>query len=235
MVNRLSELKDDEFVSNPTARTPCCLVLDISGSMYGDPINELQRGVELFVKELKNDDYAYDSAEVAVVTFGGVVRKVSDFCSVEDIRIPRLEADGMTPMGEAVNMAIDMVKRRKKLYSDAGIDYHQPWLVLMTDGRPEGEDENITRTAAAITSKMVNEKDLVIIPIGIGSGADREILSTFSPKWEPLKLDGLNFKEFFLWLSASMARQSASFPGDKQKVDKDGMKEWVDPKGWDEF
>ena len=41
-------LRQEDLVENPTARVPICLVLDVSGSMDGEPIRELNEGVELF-------------------------------------------------------------------------------------------------------------------------------------------------------------------------------------------
>ena len=40
-------LRREDLVNNPTARVPVCLCLDISGSMDGDPIDELNKGVRL--------------------------------------------------------------------------------------------------------------------------------------------------------------------------------------------
>lgn len=41
-------LNFDDLANNPSARVLVCLCLDASASMQGDPINELNRGVELF-------------------------------------------------------------------------------------------------------------------------------------------------------------------------------------------
>jgi len=37
-----------EFAENPEPRCPCVLLLDVSGSMAGQPINELNEGIQLF-------------------------------------------------------------------------------------------------------------------------------------------------------------------------------------------
>ena len=48
-------LRRKDLVENPTARVPVCLCLDVSGSMSGDPINELNRGVKQFYDAIRND------------------------------------------------------------------------------------------------------------------------------------------------------------------------------------
>ena len=75
---------------------------------------------------------------------------------------------------------------------------------------------------------MVNSKKLTIFPIGIGSVADMDTLSRFSPQRMPLHLKEMRFKEFFQWLSQSVARTSMSMPGEKIKLDIDGLKGWAD-------
>mgnify|MGYP001563056648 CR=1 FL=1 len=216
-------IRSDELVSNPTARVPVCLCLDTSGSMDGDPISELNAGVALFFDALRSDEVAQYAAEIAVVTFGGAVQRLLEFGSVANQRIPPLAADGQTPMGEGVITALELLEARKRQYSNAGIDYFQPWLVLMTDGQPtDSIDDAVTRTTALVTNRK-----LTIFPIGIGAKADMSKLAEFSPNRSPLRLQGLKFKEFFEWLSRSVSRVSQSVPGQSVPLDEKGIKGWA--------
>jgi uncharacterized protein YegL len=218
-------LNNDDFLENPTPRVPVCLCLDASGSMSGDPINELNAGVIAFFESVKEDEVARFSAEVSIVSFCGYSpRRELDFDSIERQTPPRLQASGNTPMGAAVTMALDLLDSRKLEYQKAGIDYFQPWLVLMTDGRPTDEIAG----AAQRTSKLVEEGKLTIFPIAIGSGADMATLKSFSPKREPLRLQGLNFAAFFEWLSKSVTRVSQSIPGQSIPLDVEGLKGWAE-------
>lgn len=222
--NLLVRLED--LVNNPTARVPVCLCLDTSGSMDGMPIDELNEGVHLFYKAIREDETALYSAEVSIVTFGGYAQCIADFASLEvQPNAPTLSANGMTPMGEAVNMGLDLLEQRKTEYKDRGVDYYQPWLVLMTDGAPNGDSAELSR-AINRTVDLVNQKKLTVFPIGIGSEADMGVLAQFSPKRPPLKLQGLKFREFFAWLSKSVSKTSQSTPGESVKLDVDGIKGW---------
>ena len=221
-------LRLEDLVNNPTARVPVCLCLDTSGSMEGQPIEELNEGVHLFYEAIKEDETALYSAEISIVTFGGNAECIKDFSSLEiQPEAPKLSAYGMTPMGEAVNMALDLLEKRKEEYKDKGVDYYQPWLVLMTDGEPNGDAEELSK-AINRTANLVNQKKLTVFPIGIGKGADMEVLAKFSPKRSPLKLQGLKFKEFFAWLSKSVSKTSQSPPGETIKLDIEGIKGWGD-------
>ena len=222
-------LKYEDLVNNPTARVPVCLCLDTSGSMEGDSINELNEGIKLFYEAIRADETAMYSAEICIVTFGGdAATLIKDFATVEQqTNIPRFSADGMTPMGEAVNMALDLLEERKQEYKDKGVDYFQPWLVLMTDGNPTDEPQELKR-AVLKTQNAVNAKKLTVFPIGIGDDADMNMLAQFSPKRSPLKLKDLRFREFFVWLSQSVSRTSQSMPGESISLDMEGLKGWAE-------
>lgn len=214
-------LRQEELVENPTARLPVCLVLDTSASMTGTPIKELQEGVNIFFPELLGDEVAKYSAEVAIVTFGGQVEMPVDFAAVTSQTVPSLKAGGMTPMGEAVEKALELLDTRKDEYKRAGVDYYQPWLVLMTDGSPT---DSIAR-ASQLVDQLSKDKKLAVFAIGVGNDADMNELGKLSGGRGALKLNGLEFNKFFLWLSASVARVSQSVPGNK--VDLDPVSAWA--------
>jgi uncharacterized protein YegL len=216
-------LRQEELVDNPTPRVPICLVLDVSGSMDGAPIQELEQGVSMFFDAIREDEVARYSAEISIVTFGGVARPALDFYSIERQEVPSFYANGGTPMGEAVNLALDLLEHRKNEYKNAGVDYYQPWLVLMTDGSPTDD----IYSACDRVSELVASKKLALFPIGIGNSVDMKTLGKFSPNREPLQLKGLNFKEFFVWLSQSVSRVSQSTPGESVQLDVKGLSSWA--------
>ncbi|WP_458449213.1 vWA domain-containing protein [Fibrobacter sp.] len=226
MNKNLLNLEDLE--NNPSSRVPVCLVLDTSGSMEGDSINELNEGVRLFYDAVRSDETALYAAEISVVTFGGNASCQADFSTLEhQSDAPQFYACGGTPMGEAMNMALDMLEKRKGEYKASGVDYYQPWIVLMTDGMPNGSQSELSRSIQR-TCDLINDRKLTIFPIGIGEDADMDVLARYSPKRSPLKLQGLNFKEFFAWLSKSVSKVSQSTPGDKVQLDVDGIKGWAE-------
>lgn len=225
-------IKIDDLVDNPVARVPICLCLDTSGSMNGEPLQELNRGIEQFFKELQLDETAKYAAEIAIVTFGEQVKTEAEFQSLYlQQEVPQIsEAIGRTPMGEGVNRALDLLADRKQSYKEAGVDYFQPWLVLMTDGKPfkdrPGELDRAIKRIEELVGKE-GKSHLTIFPIGIGDKADMSILAKLSPKRVPVKLKGLKFAEFFSWLSKSVSKTSQSMPGDKVELDIEGMKGWA--------
>ncbi|WP_294447964.1 VWA domain-containing protein [uncultured Mailhella sp.] len=218
----LNDFGNDDLIDNPTTRVPVCLCLDTSGSMLGQPIDELNRGLKQFFQEVAADEVAQSAADICIVTFGDKgARLFQDFSSLEATACPQLTASGGTPMGEALTIALDKLEQRKQKYKDSGVDYWQPWLVLMTDGQPNG-DKLALEAACLKASSLQAEKKLNIFPIGIGKDADMTVLSRVSPYRTPLKLAGLKFVEFFQWLSRSVSRTSQSIPGEKVELPPNG-------------
>jgi|TARA_B100001971_G_scaffold175939_1_gene169780 uncharacterized protein YegL len=216
-------INEDELANNPSPRIPICLVLDTSKSMYGAAIKELNNGVSLFMSAILDDEVTRYSAELSVITFGGVVHNVIEFGSIENQKIPKFKAYGGTLMGEAIETTLDLLDERKKEYQKAGVDYFQPWMIIMTDGRP---GDNINNVITQIT-ELIKKRKLTLFPIAIGEKADLSILSKLSPEKKPLKLKGLKFNEFFQWLSRSVSVVSQSIPGEKIELDIEGLKEWA--------
>ena len=109
-----------------------------------------------------------------------------------------------------------ILEARKQQYKIAGVDYFQPFMILMTDGQPTTEEHLSVATQAC---ELEAGRKLTVIPIGIGSAADMKVLAMFSKKRPPLRLKGLQFAEFFQWLSKSVVRVSESQPGDQVQLD----------------
>lgn len=232
------------FVDNPEPRCACVLLLDTSGSM-GDmrpvstaltpvervlnqaspvklvrPIDELNAGLAAFHSELLSDDMAVKRVELSVVTFGPI-KKVVEFQNPDLFRAPHLSAGGDTPMGAAIERAVQMLHERKDAYKRNGVSYYRPWIFMITDGEPTDEWQH----AAALVRAGEQARSFAFFAIGV-EGANMEILSQISVR-QPLGLNGLRFREMFLWLSTSLGAVSRSTPGDELSLQNP-----LTPDGW---
>ncbi|MBD6618424.1 VWA domain-containing protein [Komarekiella sp. 'clone 1'] len=198
-----------EFVENPENRCPVILLLDTSGSMSGQPIQKLNRGLAIFKEDVLKDSQASLSLEVAMITFGPIVKLMQDFVTIDQFIPPILEVDGVTPMSGAIEYALDFLENRKQTYKDNGILYYRPWVFLITDGAPTDS----WQSAAQRLREAEAQSRLLFFAVGV-QGADMNILKQISPpERPPVMLNGLDFRELFVWLSTSMKRVSSGKVG----------------------
>ncbi|MDR1740340.1 MAG: VWA domain-containing protein [Synergistaceae bacterium] len=207
MTRRASTIaSDDDFAGNPEPRCPCVLLLDVSESMVGQPIDELNAGLTTFKDALVDYPVAMKRVEVAIVTFGEAVVLKMPFTEAERFEPPILTAGGLTPMGEAISEAIRLVKERKGIYRKNGIAYYRPWIFLVTDGEPTDDWYSVSD----LVKTGEDAKAFIFYAVGV-MDANMDILQQISIR-EPLKLDGLKFQELFKWLGNSVGA-STSTPG----------------------
>ena len=201
---------DPEFVENAEPRCPCLLLLDTSTSMRGRPMAELNEGLQTFKAQLMADAMATQRVEVGIVTFGPV-RVHTQFQTADAFTAPTLQANGDTPLGAAIDQGLDLLDARKRAYKEAGVAYYRPWVFLITDGAPT----DTWKQAAARVRDGDNSarKSFSFFAVGV-EGADMATLRDIcSPDRPPLKLQGLNFRELFTWLSSSLGGVAKSQPG----------------------
>jgi uncharacterized protein YegL len=207
----------NDFASNPEPRCPCVLLLDVSGSMGGRPLEELNAGLATFRDDLSSNALALKRVEVAIVTFGPVKVEMP-FTTASSFYPPGLQSQGDTPTGAAISQALTLVEDRKRDYKSNGISYYRPWVFLITDGQPT----DAWQSAAAAIREGEASKKFAFFAIGV-HGADMNMLRQISVR-EPLSLQGLKFRELFSWLSSSLRSVSSSTPGTEVPLEA--------PKGW---
>lgn len=183
------------------------LIVDTSISMMGRPIEELNKGLKEFGEGLRQDSLALGRADVTVISFNSTVKTEIPFCPAAQYQAPELAVDGLTALNEAIDMALDALEERKKLYRDTGVEYYRPWLFVLTDGK--ASDEEREASTKARLRDYIERNKVVFMPMGIGKNADIAKLQDYYPENAPKKpvltADSKSFKEAFVWLSSSIA------------------------------
>jgi uncharacterized protein YegL len=189
----------------------CVLVLDTSGSMQGPPIAQLNQGLQDFYADIHNDSTTSSRLEICIVEFNSDVMCIQEPSLVSNFSMPYLDVTGTTKLVDGVRMAMRKVHERKTWYRSTGQKFYRPWIVLMTDGAPD-PNQDVNGLARELEEGSIN-KHFNFFAIGV-QGADMAMLQKISPSSRPpAQLQGLRFAEFFEWLSASLSQASGSEPG----------------------
>lgn len=207
-------ITEGDFGKSTKKRLPICFCLDVSGSMIspmangGTRIGELNRAYDRFITTMKNNAEVAKSADIAIVTFGGKVDIVKQFASLEKQEFTEIQVNNrsFTPMGDGISVALQLLEKRKEAYKLRGIKYFQPWLVVITDGEPEGPNAAENYEMALQRVNMLEQQNkLVVFNIAIGTDCNFSNLKRLSCKnSEPIYVSESNdFNKFFKYLGSS--------------------------------
>lgn len=210
-----------DYINNPNQRTPCVLVLDVSGSMNDKTptgrsrIQELSAGLFALQEALNEDSTALVRVQLAVVSVGGPrsqAEVMMDWTDATHFQAFNLSAYGGTPLAVGLRLGLDLIEQAKQNLKASGVSYTRPWMMVISDGEPS--DSQSDWDHAVLKCQLAEEGNKVeIFSIGV-DGADLNKMSEFS-KRPPLVLADMKFRELFVWLSASLSAASRSRPGDQ--------------------
>lgn len=194
----------DIYVHEPKP-LPVILLLDVSGSMAGEPIQQLNKAVEQMITSFSASENYEIEIQVAIITFGNEVKLHMPYTSASDINFKHLSVSGCTPMGLALRMAKDMIECKETTKSRA----YRPAVILVSDGGPTDTweshlDNFISHGRSSKCDRMA---------VAIGAGADMNVLNRFVEGCELPVLKAENaaqIREKFKYITMSVTTRSQS-------------------------
>lgn len=198
----------------------CVFLLDTSNSMnINNAIGKLNEGIKTF-KDQTVDEHTKACIDVALVSFGPDVKVHQGFKPVSEMITPTLTAGGNTPMGAAINKALDMVTEQKKKYTKYGTPYFRPWVFCITDGAPNDS------YAAAVQrlKQMEAEKRVLGYCVGV-ENFDRNVMAGIFDTARIFELDHLNFSALFKFVSNSLVAVRNSDPNGSAAMEVEAPKD----------
>ena len=183
-------------------------ILDVSYSMDGPPIEQLNEGLDRFKEEVCRDKQTRDILDVAIIQFNDKHEIAQDFVPIEYMTPAHLKAQGGTNFTKPIREALKMTDERSRFYRRSGTEPYKPWVILVTDGEPL---DDITEVAQEVT-EMQNAGKVRFIALGVGdynSAALKKLTDVV------FRMDGTDFTSFFDWVGKSMRSVSQSSPGEK--------------------
>ena len=198
---------------NRNERLPCVLIVDGSDSMKsGNAIDLLNQGLRTFQDDLRSDDTASLRVQVLVIRVGGTADVVTDWIDAINFTAPTIHADGGTPLGAGIELALSKIEQQLGLLKANSIARKKPWVFLMSDGAPT--DGQAWENAAARLRKAQVDGSLLGFPIAIGADANAQELKKAVPEDRAVvQVEAAKFKEMFKFISYSSRSASKGAQG----------------------
>ncbi|MBF0554917.1 MAG: VWA domain-containing protein [Nitrospirae bacterium] len=156
-------------------RQPVYLLLDTSGSMSGEPIEAVRRGVKTLLAELRSDPCAIEAVYLSVITFDSTASQVAPLRDLMNFIEPTISAfdatsaSDATSLGAALSLLMNCVENEVIKSSPTQKGDFKPIVFLLTDGQPTDQWEN---AADQVKQKKISN----IIAFAAGLGADSSSL-----------------------------------------------------------
>lgn len=211
-------------------RLPVYFVLDVSESMVGEPLQQVQEGMRMIIQDLRNDPYALETVFVSIIAFAGKAYNILPLEELYRFYPPQLPVGDGTSLGEALNCLMsDLDRSIQKTTMEAKGDW-KPIIFLFSDGVPTDDPSKAIEKWNRGYRKWCN-----LIAVSIGDGVDTSLFGQMTDHVLRLKdTDKNSFREFFKWVTASIKTSSVSVSNysddDMKLAPTDGINlEKVDP------
>ena len=197
-------------------RLPIYFLVDISESMAGDPISQVQQGMRTIIQSLRVDPYALETVYVSIIAFAGKAKVLSPLTELYKFYPPVFPLGGGTSQGKGLECLMhDLDCNIQKTTLEQKGDW-KPIVFLFTDGNP-------TDDYAAAFHRW-NEKyrrHCNLVAISIGENVNVLTLAQLTDDVLLLKdTDEESFSRFFKWITASIKTSSMSV----SECNDDGLK-----------
>jgi Mg-chelatase subunit ChlD len=152
------------------------LLLDVSGSMFGDKLDDAKESLINFIDNINLNEY-----EIGLIAFGGRIQ--SSKLSNDHLYLKRwinsYMADGATPLMEAIQTAHNKIKNKSNSI-----------MIIATDGQPTDANEGQILEYA----NKIKISGIRIIVIGIGDDVNKDFLKELASSLEDYHFAKESFK-----------------------------------------
>jgi uncharacterized protein YegL len=188
-------------LQSTSRRLPIYLLIDVSGSMSGAPIDAVNAGLRDFETALKSDPHALESAYVSILTFESSSQQIVPLSEAGCFSAPSLQTGGGTSLGSALRLLGECLDRDIQEKGPQHPGDWKPMVFLMTDGEPTDK----WRPELAALKGRHQRRPTNLMAIGCGPQANVAVLKEISemvllmPDLSPEK-----FRTLFQWISQSV-------------------------------
>ncbi|TKG95196.1 VWA domain-containing protein [Puteibacter caeruleilacunae] len=197
-------------------RLPVYLLIDVSYSMKGAPLNAVQSGVEKLATELRRNPHALETAYLSVLTFADNAKVDVELTELPMFQAPIFETRGLTALGKGLKELSARISQEVRKSTQEQKGDWKPLVFIMTDGAP-------TDNWKVGLKEFQSIKTGVVVACAAGKGADTTVLKEITPNVVKLATaDEDSIGEFFKWVSASVGISSTKVESSGKEADNFG-------------
>lgn len=185
---------------------PVVLMLDRSGSMFGEKISTLNSAVNEMIQSFKSAGQGEVEINLGIISFGdGGATYDLPLQPVSGITQIALSANGGTPMGMALKMAKDLIEDKETIPSKG----YRPAVVLVSDGAPNDNWQQPMENFISGGRSSKCER----FAMAIGTSQEDPVLNKFLSGTENkvfLANEASKIRDFFKFVTMSVSVRSRS-------------------------
>lgn len=187
-------------------RLPIYFLIDVSESMVGEPIQQVEDGMAMIIKELKSDPRAIETVWVSVIAFAGQPKTLVNLEEIISFYPPKFPIGSGTSLSKALgHLMYELSKNTVKTTAETKGDW-KPIVFLFTDGVPTDDSK-----VAIAEWKNKWARSTHLVAISFGNDADVGVLKELTEDILLFKnADSSSYKKFFKWVTDSIKTSSES-------------------------
>lgn len=187
-------------------RLPIYFLIDVSESMVGEPIQQVEEGLSTIIQTLKTDPVAMETVYISIIIFAGEAKTLIPLQEIINFYPPKFPIGSGTSLSKGLgHLMFELRKNIIKTTAEQKGDW-KPIVFLFTDGVPTDE------TNSALNEWKQNwQRSSNMVAISFGEETDNGLLGQLTENVLLFKnTNAASYKEFFKWVTASIKTSSVS-------------------------
>jgi uncharacterized protein YegL len=187
-------------------RLPIYFLIDISESMVGEPIQQVEEGLATIIQALKTDPNAIETVWVSIIVFAGQPKTLVPLQEIISFYPPKFPIGSGTSLSKGLgHLMFELRKNIVKTTAEQKGDW-KPIVFLFTDGVPTDDSKS------AITEWKQNwQRTANLVAVSFGNETDTALLAELTDNVLHFKnTDSSSYKQFFKWVTDSIKTSSVS-------------------------
>jgi uncharacterized protein YegL len=183
-------------------RLPVYILIDISSSMRGEPIEAVKAGISTLLDSLNQDPYALETVCLSIITYNSKAEQILPLTEVYKLQVPELVAKGRSAMGEALLLLSERVDKEVVKNTPEQKGDWKPLLFLLSDGGYSGP-------IAKPIEEFKKRNFAMVVACAAGDKSHLDVLRKITNNVVKISTtESLNVIAYFKWISSSISTTS---------------------------